>query len=119
MIDVISKICLMPRDFKVSGNKSMIQLLKKSGYLGHENDVTRDNVVRFLISPPDLIEDWGIYSFDQRISTAWYLLHEDPVWIVGYLNSGMREKESRFTSGFEACAVFIINELERLAKNAR
>jgi hypothetical protein len=119
MSDVISTICSMPRDFKVSRKKSMIQLLKESGYLEHEHDVAKEDVMRFLISHPDLIDDWELYSLDQRTSTGWYLLHEDPVWIVGYLNSGKREKESRVTSGFEACAVFIINDLERFAKNAR
>ena len=118
MLDVISKVCSMPRDFKNSVSKSMIQLLRESGYLGHEDVVAKDDVVKFLISHPDFIEDWEIYSLDKRTSSGWYLLHDDPAWTVGYLNGGEREKESKFSSGFEACAVFIINELEQLAKNA-
>jgi hypothetical protein len=117
MSDVISKVCSMPRDFKVSRNKSMIQLLKKSGYLEHKNDVVKDEVIKFLKNHSDLVEDWQIYSLDKRTSTGWYLLHEDSVWTVGYLNIGGREKEYKFTTGFEACAVFIIYELEQLAKN--
>jgi len=117
MSDVISKVCLIPRDFKVSGNRSMIQLLQESGYLGCKNGVVKDEVIKFLENHPDLIEDWQIYSLDKRTSTGWYLLYEDSVWTVGYLNDGGREKEHKFVSGFEACAVFIINEIKQLAKN--
>ncbi len=96
----------------------MIQLLKESGYLGCKNGVEKDVVIKFLENHPDLIKEWLIYSLDKRTSIGWYLLCEDSVWTVGYLNHGGREKEHKFISGFEACAIFIINEIKQLAKNA-
>ncbi|MRR29366.1 hypothetical protein EG834_03310 [bacterium] len=123
MMDVISNICLMPTDFRTNGKKSMIQLLKESGYLGHENAITKDDIKRFLTDHPDLIESWETYSSDKRVSEGWYLLHEESVWIVGYETAitkpgGREKKRYSFSSASEACAVFIVNELRQMADNA-
>jgi len=120
MLDTVFKVCSMPRNFKASGNKSMIQLLNESGYGEHKNSIAQDDIMRCLVSRSDLVEDWEVYSEDKRTSAGWYLLHEESVWTVGYARSGGgREKEHKYSSGLEACAVFIINELEQLAETAR
>ena len=115
MAGFISKICSMANDFKTSGNKSMIQLLKESGYKDHEKHIARHEIQKFLEIHPALIDSWEGYSLDKRCSSGWYLVHENSEWIVGYYKSGGKENEQTFQSGFEACAVFILNELERIA----
>ncbi len=117
MSDVISKICSLPRDFNSNHDKSILQILKESGYIGHEDSIAKDDIKGYLISHPDLIEDWEIYSLNKRTSTGWYLVHGDSSWTVGFLNIGGREKEEHFSSEFEACAIFIINELTEIEKN--
>ena len=120
MTDVISQICLMPKDFKINGTKSMIQLLKESGYFGLESSITKDRIIKFLLSHPNLVKDWEIYSSDRR-SEGWYLLHEESIWFVGYsgaqLSSYGRDKKYQFISAIEACAFFIIKEVEHLAEH--
>lgn len=116
--ETLLKVCSMPNAFTTSLNKSMVQLLKESGYLGHENEVTKDEIMEFLKTHPDFIESWKEYSEDKRCSSGWYLLHEDSIWTVGYFGVGGKAKEQRYTSGFEACAVFILKELEQLAESA-
>ena len=117
MSDALSKVCSMPNDFMTSANKSMVQLLKDSGYMWHKDEVTQDEIIKFLKAHPDHTESWEGYSADKRSSTGWYLLREGNIWTVGYFNIGGKEREQRFNSSFEACAVFILNELEELAKN--
>ncbi len=117
MSDLVSRICSLPRDFSISRNKSIIQLLKEAGYFGHEDSVTKDNIMEFLVSNPGLIEDWETYSLNKRTSTGWYLLHNKLYWTVGFFNVGGKEKEEHFSSGLAACAIFIVNELAELAKS--
>jgi hypothetical protein len=118
MSEAVTKVCSMPKDLQVNGKNTMIQLFKESGYLGLEDSVTKDEIMNFLITHPDLIAAWEIYSSNKRTTKGWYLLHEESEWTVGYFNLGRKEKEQKFISGVEACAVFIINELEQLAETA-
>jgi hypothetical protein len=118
MAGFISTICSMPNDFIASGNKSMIQLLMESGYKNYKKNIAKDEIQNFLETHPALIDSWEMYSLDKRCSSGWYLLHENGEWKVGYHKIGGKEHEQRFQSGFEACAVFILKELEQLAKNA-
>jgi hypothetical protein len=49
MADVILRVCSIARDFYY-GNKSVIQLLKESGYLGHEDSITKDELMKYCSS---------------------------------------------------------------------
>jgi hypothetical protein len=108
----------MPKDFISLGNKSMVRLLAESGFLEQRAKVRKDEIIEFLRTHPDFIESWEGYSQDKRSSSGWYLLHEDKIWTVGYFSVGGKKKEQRYTSGFEACAVFILYELDQLAESA-
>jgi hypothetical protein len=118
MASLLSKVCSMPDDFLVSGNKSMVQLLKESGYLDRQEIIAKNEIVEFLRTHPDLFDSWEKYSLDRRCSTGWHLLHKDDEWIVGHLNIDGKENEQTFLSSFDACAVFILKELEQIAANA-
>jgi hypothetical protein len=118
MRDVVARICSIPGELKVIGNASIIELILASGYLGHEESVTQEAIMSCLLANPALIETWEIYSLDKRSSPGWYLMHDEKVWNVGYINKGIKENERHFASAPEACAVFIINELKQIAKGA-
>ena len=118
MSDVISNICSIARDMKMYRNKSMIQLFKESGYLEYTSSIITEEIKQYLADHPDYINDWIIYSSDKRTSEGWYFLQEGSDWIVGYLqetlNDYVRIREEKFNSSFEACAIFIIKEINNL-----
>lgn len=118
MIDVIAKVCSMPLDFNKSGNKSMVQILRESGYLENVDSVTYDMIKQHLEANPDLIETWENYSADKRTSEGWYFLRENSTWIVGFYRPGGRSEELSYSSAPEACASFILKEIRQIGKNA-
>ena len=119
MSNVVSKICSMPGDFHLLGNKSMIQLLIESGYLNEIQLVTKETILTCLAENPDLILDWENYSADKRVSEGWYFLKSDLDWIVGYAGNSSLEQRLIFSSEFEACAEFILREVSGIAKHAK
>jgi hypothetical protein len=114
VLDVVSKICSMSRDYQ---HKSMVQLLKESGYLGNESSVNKSQILDFIGSHPGLMDDWLLYSADKRVKSGWYLLHDNQDWIVGYFNGHFKGNKQIFTSGYEATAVFIMNELGQIVEH--
>ena len=118
MIDIVFKICSMPQDFKAAGNKSMVQLLKESGYQRSKGLVTKDEIIRTLRANRGFIKDWEMYSDDKRTGRGWYFMHDGPHWVVGYFNGHSKEKERRFACGEEASSVLITHEIEELSRFA-
>jgi hypothetical protein len=115
---IVSKVCSIPRDFHICTNKSMVQLLKESGYPGSRDSITKEEIIRALKTNQDFICDWLDYSDGQRISSGWFFQYRNSEnWVVGYFNGNYFEKEQVFTSGYEACAVFILTEVERISKH--
>lgn len=53
-----------------------------------------------------------MYSDDKRTSGGWYFLRRGHRWIVGRLESQPRPDEREYDSQFEACAHFILLELD-------
>ena len=118
MADVLSKICSMANDHMAGGNKSMVKLLKESGYSGRKEAIAKSELIEYLMAHPDLIDSWARYSSDKRCLPGWYLLREADRWTVGYIDMDGKESEQTFLSEFEACAIFILNELEQLTEYA-
>jgi hypothetical protein len=117
-VNIVFEICSMPRDLHIYYNKSMVQLLKESGYFGHEDSVTKEEVMKVLRAYPNFIKDWVDYSDDKRASSGWYLQHLDAEkWVLGYYSGIRSEKEQVFTSGYEACAAFILMEVASIAQS--
>ena len=119
MSNVVSKICSMSRDFYSLKNKSIIQLLIESGYIDETQLVTKEAILIYLAENPDLIPDWEIYSSDKRVSEGWYFLREGSDWIVGYAGNPSLKQRLVFSSGFEACAEFILREVSGIAEHTK
>ena len=122
MNDVISKICLIPRNLRTEKESNLIPLVQESGYLFNEHLVTNEKIMRYLKSHPYLIKDWLLYSENKRTSEGWYFDKEGKIWKVGYFKidpgHDYRENESHFRSRYKACTFFIINEINELRKIA-
>ena len=110
--DVIAAVGRLPREFKRRQNVSMLALLKESGYLGSQSDVTIAALQAHFASHAEDLEAWVSSSYDNRSSPAWYVAEPSGSgsrWEVGHQPGGQRE---HFESGAAACAVYVKRWLE-------
>lgn len=113
MSNIVSKICSLPKNFYEEQNKSPIQLFKESGYRENPYDITKQKLVKHLEENPSLIFEWEKYSSDIRYSPSWYFLKDNSNWVVGYSDESTKEQRIAYSSEFEACAEFILREIEQ------
>jgi hypothetical protein len=113
---IIEAICRMPAEYERRGNVSMIELLRESGYLKADWELTEVLLQTYLSEHPEAIEAWLAESRDQRVSEGWYL--QDPEatgirgrWLVGYYPNGPR---MNYSDGVRACAAFIKQYVARM-----
>lgn len=110
-------VCRMASDFHRLGNRSMLDLLKSSGYVDAHETITEEQFQAVFEANPDLIHSWIVHSENQRTKYGYYLLppgvspNRGSEWMVGYQPRG---KEERFRDGFAACARFVKLEAENL-----
>lgn len=109
--DVIESIGRMPLDFKRLGNVTMVDLLRRSGYLRDPDAVTEARLEEYFRSHPELVSVWEAES-DHRTRYGWSLSRRGQQdWVVDYPN---RIKHRVFEDGFEACAFYVTRKLEEL-----
>lgn len=109
--DLLSRVCLLPQEFRRRGDVSMIDLVRDSGYLRSPSAVTEEHLERYFRANPDAIDSWSLHSMDQRCAPAWYLVEPSDnagQWAVGYLTAnGQRTREAFYSDGAKACASFV------------
>ncbi len=98
----IRRICDLPSDFRV-GKRSAYDLVRGSGI--EFRTLTASEVVPVLLSNPSLVDEWAMWSEDQRCTPAHYFLEEDGKYVVGRMPEGDRVE---FDDRFVACADFIV-----------
>ena len=108
----------MPKEFHNRNDKSIIQIFNETGYLSDMESVSKEALIDYLQTNPELITEWENYSADKRYSPSWYFLSDGSEWIVGYASAPSQEQRKVFKSKFEACAEFILHELEKFAEQA-
>ena len=69
---VVERVCRLPRGFRLVGTKSVIQLAEEIGLPAHRKCITSSAVESQLLAQPELVDDWLLWSADQRCSPAWY-----------------------------------------------
>jgi hypothetical protein len=105
---VVERVCHLPRDFRLVGTKSVIQLAEEIGIPAHRECITSSAVESQLLTQPELVDDWLLWSADQRCSPAWYFCEDGEEYVVGY---GPKGEEKRFTNRISACTQFVIHEV--------
>jgi hypothetical protein len=110
--DRLDRICRIPQALE---RRSLRDLVAETGYKDLRASLTRGDVADHLARHPALVLDWLHYSQDKRTSGGWYLLHPPSEWVVGRLGGPEHDRELRFRSGPEACAEFILRELDSVA----
>ena len=114
MIDcsiVVERVCRLSRDFRRVGTKSVFQLAEEIGLPAHRECITATAVESQLLAQPELVDDWLLWSADQRGLPAWYFFEDGEEYVVGY---GPNGEEKRFTTRINACTQFIIHEVENI-----
>jgi len=112
--EIARRVYYIPSEFHRRGDVSVVALVEESGYDNTNTSSLRQAIEQQLRARPALIEDWLGYSADKRTSRGWYF-QDDPVPIVAYFESGVgRSREQRFTDRAQACAEFIMRELESI-----
>jgi hypothetical protein len=110
--DQLDAICRIP---EALARRSLRDLVVETGYQDLRREVTRDDLAAHLARHPHLVLEWLRYSEGKRTSGGWYLLHPSAGWLVGRLAGPDQERELRFRTGPEACAEFILRELDSVA----
>jgi hypothetical protein len=110
--DQLDQICHIPEALP---RRSLRELVADSRYRDLRSALNRDDIAAHLARHPRLVLEWLRYSADKRASGGWYLLHPSSGWVVGRLAGPDEERELRFGTGPEACAEFILRELDSVA----
>jgi hypothetical protein len=112
--EIARRVCDIPSEFHRRGDVSVVALVEQSGYDDSNAPSLRQAIEQQLCARPAVIEDWLCYSADKRTSRGWYF-QDDPVLVVAYFESGVgTSRERRFTDRAQACAEFIMRELESI-----
>ena len=111
---VIKNVVNLANDEYRRGDISIYQLFLDSGYLTLQEEISIDDIKAELRDCPYLVQSWLNYSEDKRTSGGWYLIKENEnTYVVGTLETN---NNYTFTDDIEACAQFVINEIERMRK---
>jgi hypothetical protein len=110
--DRLDPICRIPESLP---RRSLRDLVAETGYRELRRTLSRQDVADHLAAHPGLVLEWLRYSEDKRNSGGWYLLHPSTGWVVGRLSGPDDERELRFATGPDACAEFILRELDSVA----
>ncbi len=110
--DELDAICRIPERL---ADKPMRELVVETRYRDLRPALTREELSDHLARHPELVRGWLRYSEGKRTSGGWYLMHPASGWLVGRLGGPEKERELRFGSGPEACAEFILRELDGVA----
>ena len=109
----LDRICRIP---EALSRRSLRDLVDEVGYRELRPMLDRQDLTAYLAGHPRLVLDWLRYSQGKRTSGGWYLMHPSSSgWVVGRLAGAEAEREIRFGSGPEACAEFILRELDSVA----
>ena len=108
---IITRICAIPDDYNRRGDISLGKLLADSGYEAFRDEIDGTKICQHLESHPHLIKSWAGYSSDKTQKTGWYF--DDSEHMIGrYSSDARRSRERKFSKCSQACAEFILHELE-------
>ncbi|MFH1830519.1 MAG: hypothetical protein ABH871_07070 [Pseudomonadota bacterium] len=114
---VVRNVLHIPRNFRKLGNISVHTLLKEGGYFEVYSLVSVGDIRASLISEPQCIEEWLLYSEDKRCSSGWYFMQtEKHSYIVGHYPSDNKLNVT-YDDSLDACADFIKKEIEDIRQS--
>jgi hypothetical protein len=111
--EIARRICEIPAEFHRRA-VSVVQLVWDSGCESADAVSLRRALEERLRTHPELIDDWLTYSADKRTSSGWFF-QDDDVVTVGYFEADRGiSHEQHFSDRLQACAEFIMREIESI-----
>ena len=102
-------ICRIGRDSSNRGaGRALRASLAASEYRRLRSALDVDILVEYLRAHPEVVVEWLMYSDDKRTPGGSYFLERRGLWSVGQLDAN----ERTYPSAAEACAHFILEELD-------
>lgn len=109
---IINKILHIPRDLHRLNNVSVYSLLRGSGYFEAYSLISTDDIKAALVSEPNCVDEWLVYSEDKRCDSGWYFMRKEKhEYVVGYYPP-YNGSCTTYSTSLDACAVFIKKEIE-------
>ena len=110
---LINEIISFPLKFNNLEDISLYSFLKEIGYFKHYNEVYENDVAKTLIQHPECINAWLNWSENKRVTSGWYIQNqENGHYVVGYYPSYEGNTQIFYSDITNACAAFIIKEIE-------
>ena len=115
---VVRAVCALAEDYRTFGDRTTVELVRRSGYLRHRADVSVDRLAACLAERPEWVASWFAFSEDGRGTPRWYLRECGPTeFEVGSVDGKLHSLGS-FADRVVACAEYVHRELARIAEVA-
>lgn len=112
--ETINGLITLPRKFHNLGNMSIYDLLKETGYFEIHYQISVESIRDALALSPEYIEDWIVYSEDNR-SDGWYFKQQsDQRYVVGFIDGEGNYTHTEYNDRLEACAIYIKQEVNHI-----
>ena len=112
---ILNKIISLSTEFYNKRNVSIYTLLKETGYFEMYKNINETDVLNELAIHPEFINMWFSWSENKRSSSGWYIKQNDnSTYTVGYFPTNKDMPQLEFFDIKEACAAFIIKEIEEI-----
>jgi len=113
---VVSAVCSLAEDYRTFGNRTAVELIRRSGYLEHRSDVTVDRLAEGLAANPELVRAWFAWSDDTRSDAHWFLrtCGQDS-FELAFLDPAGVHSAVAFDDEVRACAEYVHREVARIA----
>ena len=116
---VVSAVCSLAEDYRTFGNRTAVELVRRSGYLARRSDVTVDRLAACLATNPALVRAWFAWSDDTHANAHWYVRECGPTsFEVGLLDGAAVRSVETFDDEVRACAEFAHRVVADLANTA-
>lgn len=113
MNPVINCICELPTHFRQNGNKSVFEILDESDALSKSRltEISRADLERHLRENPELVDNWFLWSEDQRCTPSHYVLETESGYEFCRYPNGIK---TIYKDRTVACAEFIVRFIDSL-----
>lgn len=116
MANLIFKLISLVRDFSEIRTISIHELLRQTGYPKVADQITEQDVYKELLAHQRFVNNWLEYSEDKRTDGGWYFIQAgNGKYLVGCVGNAST-KETEYDDKIKACAKFIKQELDVIAK---
>ena len=112
----IKRICFLPETINKSG-KSIYDLLSDFKKKDFNNEFIKKDLKFIIKNNPEIIENWLTYSSDKEPGPGFFFNQTASNYELGYINkNGEKINSELYENKYEACSLFIYNEILEVIK---